>query len=148
MNEKTVLKIVLGFLVVMLIGAASFLVVGLNSYVETSATGAATVGIVSEERVVAVSSTVPAVTEVKVQEEEEQEDEEEDVAITGTALERASTAALKHIGEGRVTDTEVGDEEGYYEIEIRLNNGGEVDVHLDEDFNVLSTEYEDEDDDD
>ena len=148
MNEKTVLKIVLGFLVVMLIGAASFLVVGLNSYVETSATGVATVGIVSEERVVAVSSTVPAVTEVKVQEEEEQEDEEEDVAITGTALERASTAALKHIGEGRVTDTEVGDEEGYYEIEIRLNNGGEVDVHLDEDFNVLSTEYEDEDDDD
>lgn len=65
-----------------------------------------------------------------------------DVAITGSALDQASAVALGHIGEGRVTDTEVGDEEGYYEIEITLDNGGEVDVHLDENFNVLSTEAE------
>jgi len=79
--------------------------------------------------------------------DDDEEDEEEiDVPITGTALERASAVALEYIGEGRVTDTEVGDEEGYYEIEIRLDNGKEIDVHLDEDFNVLSTEMDDEDD--
>jgi hypothetical protein len=41
-----------------------------------------------------------------------------DEPITGDALERASSAALEYIGEGRVTETEVGDEEGYYEVEI------------------------------
>jgi uncharacterized membrane protein YkoI len=68
------------------------------------------------------------------------EDEEVDEPITGTALERASQAALDYIGEGRVTDSEIGDEEGYYEIEITLDDGDEVDVHLDENFNVLSVE--------
>lgn len=70
------------------------------------------------------------------------EDEREgpDVPITGNALDRASAAALEYLGEGRVTDTEVGDEEGYYEIEVRLDSGREVDVHLDENFNVLSVE--------
>lgn len=75
-------------------------------------------------------------------EEDDDSNEGPDVPITGTALERASAAALAYIGEGRVTDSEIGDEEGYYEIEIRLNNGREVDVHLDENFNVLSTEYD------
>jgi uncharacterized membrane protein YkoI len=60
--------------------------------------------------------------------------------ITGTELERASAAALEHTGGGRVTDTEVGDEAGYYEVEVTLENGTHVDVHLDETFNVLSTE--------
>ena len=81
-------------------------------------------------------------------EDAETEDESEDVPITGTALDKASAAALKHIGEGRVTDTEIGDEEGYYEIEITLDNGQEVDVHLDENFKVLGTEWEDEEEDD
>jgi uncharacterized membrane protein YkoI len=70
------------------------------------------------------------------------EEEEADVPITGNALDRASRAALDFVGEGEVTDTEIGDEEGYYEIEITLDNGREVDVHLDENFNVLSTEYD------
>ena len=80
--------------------------------------------------------------------EEDNEDEKEDIAIAGTALDRASVVALAYIGKGRVTDTEVGDEEGYYEIEITLNDGSELDVHLDENFNVLSTEYEYEEKDD
>jgi uncharacterized membrane protein YkoI len=63
-----------------------------------------------------------------------------DVPITGNALEQASAAALEYIGQGRVTETEVGDEEGYYEIEITLDNGRQVDVHLDEAFNVLGHE--------
>ena len=72
----------------------------------------------------------------------EVEDEEDtlegaDVPIEGLALEQASAAALDYIGEGRVTGTEVGDEEGYYEIEITKENGRQVDVHLDENFNIL-----------
>jgi uncharacterized membrane protein YkoI len=66
--------------------------------------------------------------------------EENDNPITGTTLIKASKVALDYIGEGKVTDTEIYDEEGYYEIEITLSNGNEVDVHLDETFNVLSVE--------
>jgi len=63
-------------------------------------------------------------------------DEAEDGAetpITGTELDQASAAALDHLGEGRVSDTEVGDEEGYYEVEVTLDDGSEVGVHLDAD---------------
>jgi uncharacterized membrane protein YkoI len=63
-----------------------------------------------------------------------------DIPITGDALEQASAAALEYIGEGRVTETEVGDEEGYYEVEITRGSGRQVDVHLDEAFNVLGHE--------
>lgn len=80
-----------------------------------------------------------AVTQ-EVGDEAEDQAEGSDVAITGEALELASNAALEYLGEGRVTDTEVGDEEGYYEIEVTLDDGTEVDVHLDESFNVLSQE--------
>ena len=68
------------------------------------------------------------------------DDDETEVPITGDALARASDAALAHTGEGRVTDTEVGDEEGYYEVEVTLDNGDEVDVHLTESFDVIDTE--------
>lgn len=68
------------------------------------------------------------------------DDDGSETPITGDALERASEAALDHTGEGEVTDTEVGDEEGFYEVEVTLDNGDEVDVHLTEDFEVLGTE--------
>jgi len=60
-------------------------------------------------------------------------------AISGPALERASTAALGHTGGGRVTDTEVGDEDSYYEVEVNLADGRQVDVQLDENFNVVQS---------
>ncbi|MGH2736539.1 MAG: hypothetical protein ACRDKZ_13245 [Actinomycetota bacterium] len=66
--------------------------------------------------------------------------DDSEAPITGDALEKASDAALDHTGGGRVTDTEVGDEEGYYEVEVTREGGGQVDVHLDSDFNILSTE--------
>jgi uncharacterized membrane protein YkoI len=66
--------------------------------------------------------------------------------ITGSALDRASEVALDHVGEGRVTDTEVGDEEGYYEVEVTKDDGSEVDVHLDEEFAVIGSEDESGDD--
>jgi hypothetical protein len=75
-------------------------------------------------------------------EDNEAEDANEgaDVPITGSALDQASAAALDYIGEGRVTATEVGDEEGFYEVELTRDDGSQVDVHLDEAFNILSHE--------
>jgi uncharacterized membrane protein YkoI len=66
------------------------------------------------------------------------DDKNSDKQITGSALERARAVALQQTGGGRVTDTELRDEEGYYEIEVRRNDGSQVDVHLDRNFNVLN----------
>jgi hypothetical protein len=76
------------------------------------------------------------------------DDDGTDVAITGDALERASTAALAHTGGGRVTGSEVGDEESYYEIEVTLDNGDQIDVQLDEQFDVVGDEHDGAGDDD
>ena len=59
--------------------------------------------------------------------------------ITGTALARASEAALAETGGGRVTETEVGDEDAYYEVEVTLPDGSQVDVHLDRSFAVVTS---------
>jgi uncharacterized membrane protein YkoI len=64
--------------------------------------------------------------------------------ITGSALHQASQAALDHTGGGRVTGTEVGDEESYYEVEVTLDDGSQFDVQLDEQFNVVGDEADDE----
>ena len=50
---------------------------------------------------------------------------------TGPGIEEAKSVALEHTNEGRVTGTEIGDEEGYYEVEVTLDDGSQVDVHLD-----------------
>ena len=71
------------------------------------------------------------------------DDDETQTSITGPALEKASAAALEHTGEGRVTETEVGDEESYYEVEVTLDDGSQVDVQLDEDFQVVGDEADD-----
>jgi hypothetical protein len=65
--------------------------------------------------------------------------------ITGDALERASAVALQHTGGGHVTDSELGDEEGYYEIEVTLADGTEVDVYLDQNFNVTGSDTDSDD---
>ena len=67
-----------------------------------------------------------------------------DEPITGEAYELATEAALDHTGGGRVTGTEVGDEESYYEVEVTLDDGSQIDVQLDEDFNVVGDEVDDE----
>jgi uncharacterized membrane protein YkoI len=63
--------------------------------------------------------------------------------ITGDALDRATAAALAHTGGGEVTDTEVGDEESRYEVEVTLDDGSQVDVQLDADFQVVGSEGDD-----
>jgi uncharacterized membrane protein YkoI len=73
--------------------------------------------------------------------------DDNEAPITGDALDRASAAALEATGEGRVTETEVGDEESYYEVEVTLDDGSQVDVQLDRSFNVVgsSADHEDRD---
>jgi uncharacterized membrane protein YkoI len=65
------------------------------------------------------------------------DDDGSDKAISGQALDRASAAALQETGGGKVTQTEAGDEEGAYEVEVTRADGSQVDVHLDKGFNVI-----------
>jgi hypothetical protein len=64
--------------------------------------------------------------------------------IAGNALDRASTAALAATGGGTVTGTEVGDEESYYEVEVTEPGGGQTDVQLDRDFNLVGQSADEE----
>jgi uncharacterized membrane protein YkoI len=67
-----------------------------------------------------------------------------DVPISGDALRRAEEAALAETGGGRVTGTEVGDEESHYEVEVTLEDGSQVDVQLDEGFTVVGSSADEE----
>jgi uncharacterized membrane protein YkoI len=73
------------------------------------------------------------------------DDDGSDKAISGQALDRASAAALQATGGGKVTGTEVSDEESYYEVEVTRGDGSQVDVQLDRGFNVVdqSADHED-----
>jgi uncharacterized membrane protein YkoI len=75
------------------------------------------------------------------------DDDATDRPITGPAYEQATNAALAHLGEGTVTETEIDDEESKYEVEVTKDDGSQVDVQLDKSFNVVSTEADDENDD-
>ena len=75
------------------------------------------------------------------------DDDGPDKAITGAALDRASQAALKETGGGKVTETEQGDEESYYEVEVTKADGSQVDVQLDRGFDVVGTKADHEDED-
>ncbi|MEK6277692.1 MAG: hypothetical protein AABM29_06760 [Actinomycetota bacterium] len=59
--------------------------------------------------------------------------------ITGSALDNAKAAALAETGGGRVTESEVRDEEGYYEVGVTRADGSQVDVHLNRDFSVIDS---------
>jgi uncharacterized membrane protein YkoI len=76
------------------------------------------------------------------------DDDGSERAISGTALDRASQAALAATGGGKVTETESGDEESYYEVEVTRPDGSQVDVQLDRDFQVVGQETDREDSDD
>ena len=58
--------------------------------------------------------------------------------LTGSTLERASDAALAEVGEGTVSEAERSDDLDHaYTVEVRLDNGDDVDVELDDKFDVL-----------
>ena len=72
------------------------------------------------------------------------DDNGSDTPITGPALEQASAVALAYTHGGHVTQTEVNDEESYYQVEVTLDNGKQVDVNLDKSFQVVKTKTDSE----
>ena len=68
---------------------------------------------------------------------------DDDEPLTGTTLDQAVAAALEETRGGTVTETEVGDDGAAYSVEVRLDDGSQVEVNLDEDFNVIGQEADD-----
>jgi uncharacterized membrane protein YkoI len=63
---------------------------------------------------------------------------DDDAPLTGATLARASRSALAATGGGKVTDSSRSDDPDHvYEVEVRLANGDEVDVELDQKFVVM-----------
>ena len=62
---------------------------------------------------------------------------DDDRPLTGSALDRASAAALAYTGGGTVIESEVGDDGAAYGVEVRLADGSGVEVSLDADFQVI-----------
>ena len=62
--------------------------------------------------------------------------------ITGSA-DRATEAALQHTDDGTVVETEVGDDGAAYGVEVRLDDRSVVGVSLDESFEAISNEADD-----
>jgi uncharacterized membrane protein YkoI len=93
-------------------------------------------------------SSQPAAPQSSQQAEDEsgnEDNEAPDQPISGGSdLDQASAAALEHTGGGQVTDTEVGDEESYYEVEVTRDDGSQVDVQLDRGFQVVGDEVDEE----
>lgn len=74
---------------------------------------------------------------------------DDDQPLAGSTLERVTEAALAEVGSGTVTDAEASDDAGSaYEAEVVLDNGDEVDVELDEAFEVVRVGEPETDDDD
>jgi uncharacterized membrane protein YkoI len=68
---------------------------------------------------------------------------DDDQPLTGSTLERAKNAALAHTGGGTVIETEAGDDGAAYGVEVRLDDGSQVEVNLDTDFQVIGSEADD-----
>jgi uncharacterized membrane protein YkoI len=68
---------------------------------------------------------------------------DDDQPLTGSTRDRAVNAALEHTGGGTVVETEMGDDGAAYGVEIRRQDGSQVEVNLDEDFNVIGQEDDD-----
>lgn len=68
---------------------------------------------------------------------------DDDEPLTGETRDRAVAAALEETGGGTVTETEAGDDGAAYGVEVRLDDGRQVEVELDEDFGVIGREADD-----
>jgi hypothetical protein len=68
---------------------------------------------------------------------------EDDAQLSGESRDRAIAAARAHVGEGEVTDTEIGDDGAAYGVEILKVDGVQVEVNLDRDYKVTGTEADD-----
>jgi hypothetical protein len=68
---------------------------------------------------------------------------DDDAPIPASARDQAVQAALDHVGRGTVTETEVGDGGAAYTVEVRLPDGRQVEVELDEHFQVIGSGSDD-----
>ncbi|MFJ9390876.1 PepSY domain-containing protein [Nocardioides sp. NPDC101246] len=71
------------------------------------------------------------------------DDDTHEQPIPAAELDQAEQAALAETGGGTVTATEVDDEESKYEVEVTLDDGSQVDVQVDENFQVVGAEGDD-----
>jgi uncharacterized membrane protein YkoI len=74
-------------------------------------------------------------------------DDSPDVALTGSSLDQAGEAALAETGGGEVVDSEVESDENGYEVEVNLDDGRQIEVQLDENYDVVSSSENEEGDD-
>jgi uncharacterized membrane protein YkoI len=63
-----------------------------------------------------------------------------DQELTGATRDRAVAAALAATGGGTVLETEAGDDGAAYGVEVRLDDGRQVEVNLDSSFKVVNQE--------
>lgn len=73
----------------------------------------------------------------------EVEGTDSDQPLTGTDSDQAAAAALEFVGGGTVTEVEAGDDGAAYGVEVRRDDGSQVEVRLDESFTVTGTEEDD-----
>lgn len=83
------------------------------------------------------------VAETNLETDDQAEGTDSDQPLTGTDREKAEAAALESVGGGTVTETEVGDDGAAYGVEIRRDDGSQVEVNLDETFTVVGTVADD-----
>jgi uncharacterized membrane protein YkoI len=67
-------------------------------------------------------------------------DPDSDQELTGSTRERAVAAALAATSGGTVLETEAGDDNAAYGVEVRLPDGRQVEVNLDQSFKVTGQE--------
>jgi uncharacterized membrane protein YkoI len=78
----------------------------------------------------------------------ERDDDDNAPALNSADWDRAASAALATVGQGRVSEVERENEgAAAYEVEVRLDNGSEVEVQVGADFQVVGQEAPEFDDD-
>jgi hypothetical protein len=68
---------------------------------------------------------------------------DDDKPLGGSAYDKATAAALEHVGGGTVVETEAGDDGAAYGVEIQKADGSVVEVELDKNFNVIGSAQDD-----
>ena len=69
---------------------------------------------------------------------------DDDEELTGETREKAIAAALAFTGgQGTVVETEVGDDGAAYGVEIRFEDGREFEINLNDKFEVINSELDD-----